>query len=83
MATYTPNLPPASDNVADLRDWLLRELQLIAESQLEQTAVELRPIFAEPERPVEGMLVFADGTEWNPGSGAGTYEYRGGAWVKL
>ena len=28
-----------------------------------------------------GRLVFADGTVWNPGSGAGYYRYNGAAWV--
>jgi hypothetical protein len=31
----------------------------------------------------EGLVAFANGTDWNPGSGAGLYEYRGGAWNKL
>ncbi len=31
----------------------------------------------------EGLVAFADGVNWNPGSGAGLYEYRGGAWNKL
>lgn len=37
----------------------------------------------EPEKNREGRVVFADGVDWNPGSGAGLYEYRGGTWVKL
>lgn len=37
----------------------------------------------EPFRPREGQLVFADGTDWNPGGGAGYYERVGGAWNKL
>jgi hypothetical protein len=34
-----------------------------------------------PVRPREGMLAYADGTDWDPGSGAGLYQYRGAAWV--
>lgn len=30
-----------------------------------------------PEKPTLGMMVFADGTDWNPGGGIGTYEYTG------
>ena len=33
-----------------------------------------------PGKPREGMLVYADGTDWNPGSGAGYYVYYAGAW---
>lgn len=36
-----------------------------------------------PVRPATGDLAFADGVSWNPGAGAGLYEYRGGAWFKL
>lgn len=31
----------------------------------------------------DGMVVYADGTVWNPGSGEGLYERRAGAWQKL
>lgn len=41
----------------------------------------LREHNAVPARPKEGMLVIADGTNWNPGSGVGMYYYYGGAWV--
>lgn len=36
-----------------------------------------------PEKPREGMIRFADGTNWNPGSGRGLYQYVSTAWVKL
>lgn len=36
-----------------------------------------------PAKPVNGMIVQADGVGWNPGAGAGYYERKGGAWVKL
>jgi hypothetical protein len=29
------------------------------------------------------MTVNADGTNWDPGAGAGLYQYLGAAWVKL
>lgn len=35
----------------------------------------------EPAKPEEGMIVVADGTDWNPGFGAGQYTYIGGTWV--
>jgi hypothetical protein len=43
----------------------------------------LKTLYAAPGRIFEGMLVKADGTTWNPGSGAGIYARVGGAWVKL
>lgn len=30
-------------------------------------------LYAAPQNPVEGQLVYADGTLWNPGSGRGLY----------
>lgn len=38
---------------------------------------------AAPAKPFNGMLVLADGVGWDPGAGAGYYERKGGAWVKL
>lgn len=58
----------------DLQEWAsrgLRELKLI-------------PLHAAPERPRTGTIVYADGTDWNPGSGEGLYVYdSGGNWVAL
>lgn len=36
-----------------------------------------------PEKPQDGMIVKADGTHWNPGSGAGYYGYTSGSWSFL
>lgn len=33
-----------------------------------------------PARPRKGMIVYADGTDWNPGSGEGLYVYKS-SWV--
>lgn len=38
---------------------------------------------AEPKKKATRMLVYADGTNWNPGSGAGYYFWSGAAWVPL
>jgi len=43
----------------------------------------LNTIYEAPKRIFEGMIVKADGSTWNPGSGAGCYMYRGGAWQLL
>lgn len=31
----------------------------------------------------DGVMVYADGTSWNPGSGEGLYAYYNAAWNKL
>lgn len=37
----------------------------------------------EPVKVAEGMVVCADGTDWNPGHGAGWYQYIGSLWVPI
>lgn len=66
-----------------LRRYVEEELDAIARDQAETSELELRPVYAEPAKPREGMIVFADGTSWNPGGGQGVYVYATGAWVKL
>ena len=42
-------------------------------------------LYAEPTKPQDGMVVFADGTEWDPGSGEGLYRYdlSSDEWISL
>lgn len=80
---YTPTVPPQTDDVDELRRWLFDELRRISVEGSETIAVELRQVGRAPDKPREGMIVSANGTTWNPGAGAGAYEYKGGAWVKL
>ena len=58
-----------------------RELQEWADRGV--TGVQFAVLHAEPDRPREGKVVYADGTDWNPGSGKGLYVYDGSAWVAL
>lgn len=46
-------------------------------------AIIFRKHFAAPTRIFEGMVVYADGTFWNPGSGKGLYRYNGNSWSFL
>ena len=36
-----------------------------------------------PDKPREGMIICADGSDWNPGAGAGFYGFSGGVWNSL
>jgi hypothetical protein len=60
------------------------EFQSIAQ-QWAQTVpyLQLEVRYVAPTKPRDGMVVLADGTTWNPGSGAGVYARIAGAWVKL
>jgi hypothetical protein len=47
----------------------------------------LNPVCGQLEPPLEyriaGCMAYADGTNWNPGYGAGIYLYDGATWVKM
>lgn len=65
--------------------FLAEELRRISASlqELEVPKIILTIVYKEPAKRKEGMIVNADGTYWNPGSGAGLYQYLSSAWVKL
>jgi len=44
------------------------------------TRMELITQHAEPEKVYPGMIVLADGSDWDPGSGAGVYCYYSETW---
>ncbi len=46
-------------------------------------AMRLPKLSSEPSDKTIGMLVYADGAGWNPGSGEGLYEYTSTGWRKL
>lgn len=72
---------PFSIEDKDLRDWLEQFQRNVVEmsSMLGQFDI----LHAVPERPRRGLVVYADGTSWNPGSGEGVYRYNGTIWVFL
>ena len=78
---YSPSNVPGTPE--QLVPFLRRELTSIARAIINDGMVTLTTLHVEPTRPQEGMIVLADGTDWDPGSGAGFYGYRGAAWRKL
>lgn len=76
---YSPN-----QITGDLQTFLQNELQRLAEDlNSAQPTLKLSVSYSPPTKFGEGTIVLADGTSWNPGSGAGFYGYRGGSWRKL
>lgn len=76
---YQPRAVPP--NAADLPAFLQQELLNIARATLEGNQfLSLEMLYVAPAKPRDGMVVLADGTRWNPGSGAGFYGYRAAAW---
>lgn len=79
---YVPGIFPTggSDEMQALKRFLREELvrvqaafESVADGNLEVTTVA-------PEKPRDGMVRRADGTNWNPGSGAGVYCYYASSW---
>ena len=80
---YSPQPPITIRNLEELRQWLEDELRNVALAINETQIVDLRPIFREPDRVRDGMIINAGGALATTLGGVGTYERRGGAWVKL
>jgi len=73
MDTYVPATPPSDP--AQMADYLRREFQRIqTAANTQSSGIPLRYLNAAPTRPQDGIY-FADGTNWNPGSGKGAYRY--------
>ena len=64
----------------DFHDWVFEQLTKIQGAFEDTSQVTLKKLYAAPTKPRNGMVVYADGTTWNPGSGEGYYGYRGGTW---
>lgn len=78
--SYVPGVPPASLSTADIMAYVQQELEAIARATRETTDLIVAPLHVEPVKPRDGLLVLADGTDWDPGSGEGAYVYYAGVW---
>ena len=80
---YKPTFPP-QDPLA-LSQWLGQETQNIARAMRDSSQFVLMQVnHAEPKSPSDTQVVMfavADGTNWNPGSGAGLYRFQNNAWT--
>lgn len=63
-----------------LVNYIQDELTLVSEGFLTIENIFLPELNVEPSKPRNGMIVLADGTNWDPGSGAGYYGYRNASW---
>ena len=77
---YEPGAPP--DNPEDMGIYVVNELKRLANVVLNQATFRLERTHEAPARPRTGDIRFADGSDWNPGSGEGIYWY-GTSWNKL
>lgn len=79
--SYTPENIPGE--AKELPYYLFSELIRIsaAISALADGHIEITHVT--PEKPRDGDIRLADGTDWNPGSGKGVYAYYNSAWHLL
>ena len=68
---YEPGSPP--DDPEQLPIYVVEELKRLANIVLNQAIFRLEVTNEAPSRPRTGDIRFADGSNWNPGSGAGIY----------
>ena len=77
--------PPPVADAAQIAVWASEQFRIIqgwlsavSDGFLEETHVE-------PAKLYTGLIRFADGTNWNPGSGRGIYYYDESSpgWIKL
>lgn len=79
---YVPSAVPA--DASDLSEFLKLELLTISREIAEKRPfMLLQNLNKAPDKPRDGMIVKADGTNWNPGSGEGFYGYYASAWAFL
>lgn len=79
---FLPAPPPFTGVSPELWQYLDEEMARLA-LILNADTLQLQTLAQEPEKPENGMIAYADGSEWNPGSGEGFYGYENGSWVKL
>ncbi len=82
MRTYRAGQPPQEP--AQVPDFLRTELASIEQAaNRADPQSELIYLHAEPARVRAGLMVLADGSDWNPGSGEGVYRRNAAntAWV--
>lgn len=80
---YIPDPAAPLNEVPELRKFVENELGKIARAFTLVLPSQIEFLHMEPSKLREGMIVGADGTDWDPGSGKGVYAYYSGAWNKL
>ena len=94
MATYTDRVVksvthyepgPLPTDSEDLGVYEVTELKRLGDVLINQATFRLERTLEAPQRPRGGDVRYADGANWNPGSGEGIYFFKEStsAWVKL
>jgi len=76
---WTPN--PAPVNNEKLSDYLFSELNRLSDIIFNLDLMRLEQTNQSVEKPRDGDIRYADGTNWNPGQGQNLYYYDGTNWI--
>lgn len=68
---------------APIEQYVEREFEQVEQEFALFNFVRFKELHEVPAKLFDGLTVFADGTDWNPGSGQGIYTYYNVAWHKL
>lgn len=79
--SYTPGPPPESLTVQNVWTEFQKIRNFIETMEVDYITLTVHNVA--PSKPKVGVLYYADGTNWNPGSGKGVYQYDGSAYNKL
>ncbi len=70
-------------NPQEVVDWALGEFEEVESGFFDLDLIRFVTTNVAPAKPRTGDTRLADGTNWNPGAGAGVYTYYAAAWHKL
>ena len=76
---WTPN--PAPVNNDNLSDYLYHELNRLSDIIFNLDVMRLEQSNTAPDKPRDGDIRYADGTNWNPGRGENLYYFDGTNWI--
>ena len=76
---FEPEQPASLESIEDVVEYVGREIRRISQSM---NTGRYDVTYVEPEKPREGDVRYADGTQWAPpgGIGKGLYLYDGDIW---
>ena len=84
MVVYEAETPPDTGNSA-LEKFIEQEFQRVTEGFFGIEEIQLPELNVAVAKPRDGMIIFADGVNWEPdgAGGQGYYGYYNAAWHKL
>lgn len=78
---YIPSQPPSTEDAGEVLAWALREFEALSIVLNNASAGQVDICAVAPDKPRTGWVRYANGTTWNPGSGAGYYGFvEGSGW---